>query len=352
MLRSVNVALYGSNGHQIQDALLSYPHARLVATASIPRDELPAAWRADDEVRSYSSLDDILTDPRVDVVSLCSPRRRDQASDAIRSLHAGKHVYAEKPSALEEKDLDAILRAAHETGRVFREMAGTAFEQPYHEMRQIVREGRIGTVVQVVAEKSYPYSDRRPSDEDIDGGLIRQCAIHAVRFVEHVAGLPVLTARATETSAGNHRQDKGLRMAACIMFELKGGALGSIAANYLNPEGTRVWGYETLRILGDRGMVESTRGGEQTRLVIGGDDRGPIDVSAPGINYLHAYLDALRGVGSMPLTLEEELRATRWAIRAKRSASNGGRITRCECVDSARQAGPDGVLRPGGAIAQ
>ena len=320
MIQSVNVALYGANGHQIHDVFVGYPHARLVATASFPRGKLPPAGLADGEIRSYASLDEILNDPRVDVVSLCSPRRRDQASDAIRCLRAGKHVYAEKPSAMAEEDLDAVLRAAAESGRVFREMAGTAFEQPYYAMRQIVREGRIGKVVQVVAEKSYPYLDRRPSDEDVDGGLIRQCAIHAIRFVEHVAGLRVRTVRAMETSAANHRQNEGLRMAACIMLGLAGGALGSIAANYLNPQGTGVWGYETLRILGDHGMVESTRGGQHTRLVIGETDHGPIDAGAPGINYLHAYLDTVRGVGSMPLTLEEELSPTRWAIRAKQSA--------------------------------
>ena len=128
MIQSVNVALYGANGHQIHDVFVGYPHARLVATASFPRGKLPPAGLADGEIRSYASLDEILNDPRVDVVSLCSPRRRDQASDAIRCLRAGKHVYAEKPSAMAEEDLDAILRAAAETVRVFREMAGTAFE--------------------------------------------------------------------------------------------------------------------------------------------------------------------------------------------------------------------------------
>lgn len=43
-------------------------------------------------------------------------------------------------------------------------------------------------MVQVIAEKSYPYHERRPRDEDVDGGLILQCGVHAMRFVEHVAG--------------------------------------------------------------------------------------------------------------------------------------------------------------------
>jgi predicted dehydrogenase len=316
-LRPVNVALYGANGHQIHELLVDRPATRLVAIAEFPRERLPAGLREDDALRVYATLDELLADPRVDLVSLCSPRRRDQPVDAIRALRAGKHVYAEKPCAFEEAELDAILRTAHESDRMFHEMAGTAFQQPYLAMRAVVRAGRIGRVVQVIAEKSYPYHAGRPQDEDVDGGLIRQCAIHAVRFVEHVAGARIQSVRAVESTAGNPVADGGLRMAASLMFGLEGGGVALIAANYLNPCGTTMWGYETLRILGEKGFVESTQSGGQTRLVIGDKDCGPLDLSAPSLEYLDAYLDVLRGRGGMPLTLEEELSPTRWVIRAK-----------------------------------
>ena len=313
----VNVALYGSNGHQVHEVLADHPKARIVAISEFAREKLPAALRSDEQIRSYPNLDEMLADPRVDLVSLCSPRRSGQAADAVRALRAGKHVYAEKPCAFDEDALDEILRVSRECGRSFREMAGTAFEQPYFAMRRIVREGRLGQVVHVIAEKSYPYQEWRPQDENVDGGLILQCAVHAMRFIEHVAGQRVCSVRALETTAGNRGGEGGLRMAACLMLELEGGALGSIAANYLNPPGTGVWGYETLRILGDRGMVESTQGGRHTRLVIGDQDHGPLDLADPGINYLDSYLDSILGRGEMPLSLDEELSPTRWGIRAK-----------------------------------
>jgi predicted dehydrogenase len=315
----VNVALYGANGHQIHERLVSHPQARLVAIAEFPRGQLPPALRDDPEVRVYETLDQLLTDSRVELVSLCSPRRRLQSGDAIRALQAGKHVYAEKPCACDEAELDAILQTAQITGRMFREMAGTAFEQPYLAMREVVRSGRIGRVVQVIAEKSYPYHDRRPQDEEVDGGLVRQCAVHAVRFIEHVAGARIRSVRTMESGAGNRVAGGGLRMAACLMFGLEGGGLASVAANYLNPKGSGQWGYETLRILGDQGFVESTRSGQHTRLVVGDRDLGPLDLSAPPLDYFDAYLAALRGTGEMPLTLEEELRPTRWVLRAKQS---------------------------------
>jgi len=317
----VNVALYGANGHQVHERLVNHPDARLVAIAEFPREQLPPELRDGVEVRAYETLDQLLADPRVEFVSLCSPRRCDQANDAIRSLRAGKHVYAEKPCAFDEAELDGILRIAAETGRMFREMAGTAFEQPYSAMREIARTGRIGRVVQVIAEKSYPYHERRPQDEEVDGGLIRQCAVHAMRFVEHVAGVRVRSVQAMESAAANPVANGGLRMTACLMLGLEGGGLASIAANYLNPKGTGQWGYETLRILGERGFVESTQSGRHTRLVVGDRDYGPLDLSAPALDYFDMYLATLRGEGEMPLTLEEELSPTRWVLRAKQSLS-------------------------------
>jgi predicted dehydrogenase len=317
--RVVNIGIYGANGHQIHNALIGHPIARLVATAKFPRKDLAPELQASHEVRSYDSLDELLNDPHVEFVSLCSPRRRDQAADAIRALQARKHVYAEKPCALSEAEIDEIVRVAKETGCMFREMADTAFFQPYYAMRRIVRDGFIGRVIQVSAEKSYPYQAWRPQDENVDGGLIEQCAVHAVRFIEHVAGVRVETMQALETRAGNPIKGGGLRMAACLMMGLEGGGLGSITANYLNPSGTGVWGYETLRIFGERGMIESTRGGTVTRMVVGEQDCGPIDTSGPGLNYLDAYLKTILGEGEMSMTLEEELSPTRWVIRAKRA---------------------------------
>jgi predicted dehydrogenase len=318
-LPAVNIAIYGANGHQIHDLLVNRPNARLVGIAEFPREKLPRALRADADIRDFVDLADLLADPGVELVSLCSPRRRDQAADAIRALRAGKHVYAEKPCAFDEAELDEILRVAKETGKMFREMAGTAFLQPYFAMREVVHAGQIGRVVQVIAEKSYPFHAGRPQDEDVDGGLIRQCAIHGVRFVEHVAGARLRSIRAMESTASNPVHGGDLRMAACLMMGLEGGGLASLVANYLNPPGTGLWGYETLRILGDKGLVESMQSGRHTRLVIGDRDCGRLDLSEPGVEYLDAYLNAIRGVGDMPLTLEEELSPTRWVIRAKQT---------------------------------
>ena len=317
MRKPIGIGLYGSNAHQVEEQLRDCAHGRLIAHAALRRDPGPPAT-------AYTSLAELLTDERVELVSLCSPRRADQAADAIACLRAGKHVYAEKPAALDNATLDTILETARETGRQFHEMAGTVFEQPFWALRRLVRAGDLGEIIQVWAQKSYPASlDHRPQDEAVDGGLIRQCGIHAVRMVEHLTGLHVNSVEAVETRLGNPHAVEGgaLHMAASLMLTLNNGAVASVIANYCNPRGFVTRGNDQVRLFGTRGMAEITDGGTRTRHVIGDLDLGPVPgVDEPAELFFHTYLRHLRGLCEMPMTLEEELHPLRIVNEAKARA--------------------------------
>jgi predicted dehydrogenase len=316
-MKKIRVGLYGNAGHQVQGRLADNPRADLVAVGAMGLDALPGALRARPDIQVYADLDALLADPAVDLVSLCSARRRDQAGHAIRCLEAGKHVYAEKPCAMTESDLDNILATAGKTGCAFHEMAGTAFEQPYLAMRECVAAGRIGTVVQVIAQKAYPYIESRPSDEDVDGGLLMQVGVHALRFVEHVAGVKIEEILPLETGLGNPGAP-GLCMAATLNMRLANGGLAVATMNYLNSPGFHSWGYEVLRIFGTEGFIEARDAGKDTRLVLREGDVGAVPgADRPARDYFDMFLASLVEGEPMPLDLEDELHPTRMVIRAK-----------------------------------
>lgn len=318
-VKPVGIGLYGVNGHQIQHLLENQPRACLVAIAGMPRSALLPSQQKNQTIREYATLSELISDIEVELISLCSPRRSEQAKDSMECLKAGKHVYAEKPCATTEKDLDRLMEIASCGPAQFREMGGTMFHQPYLAIRKIIQAGTIGEVIQVFGQKSYPYHDNRPQDEDVDGGLIRQAAIHTVRCIEHVACVRVSEVVAYDTGLGNPRSG-GLKMAATLMMRLENGGVAAIVANYLNPAGVRCWANDHLRIFGTRGFVETVDEGTRTRLVVGDQDLGPISMAEPNLDYLEAYLKSLRGEGDMPLSLVEELHATRVVIRAKAAA--------------------------------
>lgn len=313
-MAKLKVGLYGNNGHQIQGALAGHPEAELAAVARIAPEAIPESCG---DIPYYGTLQELLADPQINLVSLCSPRRADQAADAIACLEAGKHVYAEKPCALTERDLDAIIATAAQTGMQFHEMAATVVSSPYMQMRQVIRDGAIGDVVQIFAQKCYPWHDGRPDDEQIDGGLTTQAGIYLTRFAEHIAGVKINSIKLGETTTGNPRPGGNCRMAASLLMTFRNGGVGTGICNYLNPIQKRCWGYEILRVFGTHGIVESTLETGTARLMRNGEEPRDIDVSQPSKDYMDLFIKALNGNGRMPLAIEDELSPTRWIIRAR-----------------------------------
>ena len=321
--KKVRVGLYGNNGHQLSYLLKGHPLAEVTACAdyNLPEDA-PGAG----SVARHDSLLAMALDPNVDLISLCSPTRAEQADEAILCLQNGKHVYAEKPCVLSEPDLDRVLAAAESARRLFREMAQTAFDAPFPQMREVVRSGKLGEVVQIFVQKSYPWHGGRPQDEAVDGGLTLQVGIHAARYVEHVAGVRISALELLETTHGNPGPAVGgkgdLRMAATLQGRLENGGLVVVALNYLNPRGMGTWGNDHLRIFGTKGMVESVDGGTRTACVIGEAAPYALPPLATPQDHADDYFRFILENKPMPLTLEEELHPLRVLLRVKRFAGS------------------------------
>ncbi|MCJ8329838.1 MAG: Gfo/Idh/MocA family oxidoreductase [Lentisphaeria bacterium] len=315
---TIKVGLFGTNGHQIQYAIESYENLDLVAVAGIQAEHVPEFYR--ESVQYYDTFDALLEDSSIDLVSLCSPYRSEQANHAIKALKAGKHVYAEKPCALNETDLDAIIDTARSTGKIFHEMAGTTFVQPYKKMKEIVGSGILGDIVQVYAQKSYPLLENRPQDEAIDGGLIMQNGVHATRFVEQISGQRIQDITAIETNFTNPGEGD-LQIAATMMMRLGNGGIATIIANYLNPPNFGTWGNEHVRIFGTTGLLESTDGGTRTRLITHEKDFGEIDCSGESDDFFQFFLDEILLDDTFPISLEDELHPTRMVIQAKQKST-------------------------------
>ena len=91
--------------------------ARVVGvTASTPRRTAEAADRLSAE-RGYAEADDMLADPAIDVVHICTPNDMHRPL-AEAALLAGKHVVCEKPLAVDGPSARAMQEAAEAAGRV------------------------------------------------------------------------------------------------------------------------------------------------------------------------------------------------------------------------------------------
>lgn len=320
MEKKIKIGLYGSNGHQIHKKLINHKNAELVAVCNIDKSFFTFEnGYAPDNIKFYDTLEEMLVDDSIDLISLCSPKREVQARDAIICLNAKKHVYAEKPAAFSIEDLENILQAARENDRCFHEYADTVFFEPYWALRKAILSGTIGDVVQVYAQKSYPLrAAARPQDEVTDGGLIRWVGIHAIRFIEHITGIKVKDVTVFQTHKGNIDENKGLYTASSWAMSLENGGVASACVNYLNPKGGfGQWGNESVRIFGTEGMAEITDGGRNSHIYTLTEDLGEINCENSDCeDFFDIYIEHLLGKRPMPLSLKDELHPLKIVINA------------------------------------
>jgi len=306
-MEKLGIGLYGRNGHQINEVLKAHDTVYLAGVCD-----------ADSDAAQFNSLDDMLKSSGIGLVSLCSPNRGKQADDALRSLEAGKHVLAEKPCALNEEDLDAILDLAAKKGLIFCEMDFSHFSQPYYKAMELTKSGILGDAVQVFCQKSYPYTDMRPQDESIDGGLLCQSALYGFRWVQNIAGQDVKCIKAFETTYSNPKGG-GLRMATSIQMELRNGGLATIIANYLNKQGTGSWGYEELRIFGTKGILR-TDAKENCIHIYTDNDAQVIQCGQSTESQLSCLISTIQDGSPLYMDMHRMTTPTRNAIKAKKAA--------------------------------
>lgn len=310
--RAVGVALIGSQGHQVSVDEVEVGGGRVVA-----RDDLDGTSPAEAVERARNIA---LTDG-VELVSVCVEPRAMQVGVALAVLDAGRAVLIERPVAVRLEDVEWLRSVARAAGLRVWERATTAFDPLYRRARDLVRAGAVGEVVLVTAHRSYPWADWRNPDESVSGGLALQSATYGIDAARLMIGRPVRTIRVSDTTHGEPR-GATLRMAAALTVEFEGGAVASVAADYLNPP-NGPWGRDELRVLGTRGTLSLDAVTREMRWVDSAGEHG--EVVPPGeATLLRDILDALREGRDTDPAADSTLDSTASVLRA---FQEGGRRT-------------------------
>lgn len=102
-------------------------------------------------VPRYDTFDDLLKDPNVDIVlNLTNPRSHYQVSRDC--LAAGKHVYSEKPLAMDMADATELVELAERRGLLIASAPCSVLGETAQTVWRALRENRIGKVRLVYAE--------------------------------------------------------------------------------------------------------------------------------------------------------------------------------------------------------
>ena len=233
--------------------------AAVVAIASSSAEGAGRAARALGVPTAHATADDLLHDPDVDVVHVCSPNAT-HAPYALAALRAGKHVVCEKPLTTGSAEADELVAVAEAAGLVTAVPFVYRFHPMVREARARVASGRVGRVLSV--RGSY-LQDWLLGVDDVDwrvdaaaGGPSRAFAdigSHLVDLVEFVVGDRI--ARVSALTSTVHPARAGTAVTtedeAAVVFATGSGALGTLFVSQVAP------GRKNRLLLDVSGSVES-----------------------------------------------------------------------------------------------
>ena len=144
--------------------------------------------------KAYSSMEELLGDESVDVVSICTPSGA-HLEPALAAAAAGKHVMVEKPVEVTTERIDQIINACSEKGVTLGAIFPRRFFETSRLLKTAVEEGRFGTLslgdVAIKWYRDQAYYDQggwRGTWKLDGGGALMNQGIHGIDLVQWIMG--------------------------------------------------------------------------------------------------------------------------------------------------------------------
>ena len=143
------------------------------------------------EVRKYRSVNEAIADPDLDALDLCLPSDQ-HAPATIAALRAGKHVFVEKPMALDASQCQAMIDEARNQKRVLMVAQVLRFFPAYTLLRDQLQNGGLGQVRSALFRRrcAAPGWGKWAFDASKSGGGVFDLLIHDVDMCLHLFGPP------------------------------------------------------------------------------------------------------------------------------------------------------------------
>ena len=179
MKKNVVVIGYGGMGGWHTERLLKSDACQLLGVYDIKEERNELARSRG--IFAYSSFEDVLNDPRVDIITAAVPN--DSHLPVIcRALEAGKNVISEKPVALCSADLETMIASAQKAGKLFTVHQNRRWDVDHLAVKQIYESGEIGEIFNI--ESRIHGSRGIPSDwrgeKEHGGGMLYDWGVHLI----------------------------------------------------------------------------------------------------------------------------------------------------------------------------
>lgn len=179
------------------------PDAEIIYFCDILPERAEAAAKAAGSGKAVTDYREVLADPEVQAVSVCTPNHK-HAEITIAALEKGKDVLCEKPAARTFAEAKSMLEAKRRTGRLLQIGVVNRFNTGVNKIKQLIDEGALGDVYHVYvsfrAHRSIPGLGGDFTTKAIaGGGALIDWGVHFLDIVMYCAGDPAARTVSAET---------------------------------------------------------------------------------------------------------------------------------------------------------
>lgn len=188
------------------------------------------AKAAEDGLYAYGSLDELLGDTEVDLVTVAVPNNFHKEL-VIACLRAGKNVVCEKPVAMNAAELEDMIAVSQETGKLFSVHQNRRWDKDYRIVREIIESGRIGTPyfiesrVQGSRRSMYGWRGYKVNG----GGMVLDWGVHLLDQMMDMIHSPVVSVDAHLQTVFSEEVDDNIKL--FLRFENGVSALLEMSTN-------------------------------------------------------------------------------------------------------------------------
>lgn len=188
---------------------------------------------------AFKPFDNVLTDPAIDAIAIASPAAT-HASIALDAFRAGKHVFVEKPMALDIGAAEQLIECAENRNRVLMVGHLLQYHPAFTALQKLIGEGRLGQL-------RYVYSNRlnlgRVRREE---NILWSFAPHDISMILALAGEEPNTV----TAIGHSYLQESVADTTTTHLSFPGGMDAHIYVSWLHP-----FKEQKLVVIGDDGMA-------------------------------------------------------------------------------------------------
>jgi len=260
----------------------------------------------------YDRYDDLLADPVIDAVYIPLPNYLHHTW-TLKALAAGKHVLCEKPLACNAREAQEMAEAAAAGGLLLMEGMMYRFHPRNLLIRDMVTQGKIGTVALVRSSFCYPMDEEILAKgnnarlkAEMGGGALLDVGCYSASVARWFMGMEP---SAVQAQAVYHSSGVDMHLVGSLSFAENG--LATIEASFITSL------QQTYSVLGSEGAIELPHDAfipweKEAAFTVRGKDQevGQKQVTEGADEYqlmVEHFADAILGKERLALTVEESV---------------------------------------------